>query len=271
MKRNVFFILALAGFVWSCSTPETPKTTVLNYYTPYNGTPEYLNGQIKSVKEISYRAIEKDGSFEKGDELTSKELNELGWSVDYITTFDTDGNVVQTKYMLDDNKFNTWDVESHNGKIVKATFTRADTVHYYHEIEYIGLNEKISQYSMPNDELTITYNVEKGENGIYNNKVEWFNPENELLGYNLFKSDENGRILGYKRFNVQDSLTTSTELDYNDKGFFTKQTISDGGGSVSSSIDLQYLTYDELGNWLTSVGALNNGPKLIFERTYEYY
>lgn len=270
MKKNVFLILILAGFIWSCSTPETPKTTRLSYYTSYNFTPEFLNGQLKTVQELSYWAKENNGTYGKGAKVTAKELGELNWTLDCISSFDKDGNVVQTKYLLDDNKFNIWKIESLNGKMIKATFTGNDTVRSYQKIDYLGSEMKVSNYKLPEDELTQKFDISTNEAGIAN-KLEIFSPEDELLSYFLYEINDENRVIGYKRYNAQDSLLFYSELSYNDKGFFTKHTTFDGEGKVLSGIEIEYLTYDDHGNWLTVTGAAFDGPKLIFERTYEYY
>ena len=270
MKKNVFLILALVGLIWSCSTPDEPGTTLLSYYTSYNFTPEFLNGQLKSEQELSYWATENNDSYEKGAKLTAEELQELGWTLDCISSFDMDGNIVQTKYFLDDNRFNIWDVESLDGKIVKATYTGNDTVRSYQKLDYEGSTMMVSNYKLPEDELTRNFEITTNEAGIAT-KLELFTPENELISYFLYELNDENRVIGYKRFNAQDSLLTYSELTYNDEGFFTKHTSFDGEGKVLSGIDLEYLTYDDNGNWLTVIGAAFDGPKLIFERKYEYY
>ena len=151
MKKNLLIVLILAGLIWSCSTPEEPKTTILSYYTSYNFTPEFLNGQLKTVQELSYWTKENNDSYEKGAKLTAKELQELNWTLDCITSFDRDGNVVKTKYLLDDNKFNNWEVESVNGKMTKATFTGNDTVRSYQKIDYRESAMTVSNYKLPED------------------------------------------------------------------------------------------------------------------------
>ena len=270
MKKNLLLIFVIAGLGWNCSTPDEPKTTILSYYTSYNFTPEFLNGQVKSVKEQSYWAKENNGTYEKGAKLSAKELQELRWTLDCISTFNIDGNIVKTTYLLDDNKHNTWDVESLNGKLVKATFTANDTTRTYQEIEYQDNNMLVSSYKLPENELTRNFAISCNDAGIAK-KLELLSPENELLGYFLYEPNEENRIVAYKRYNAQDSLLTYSELTYNDKGFFTKNTSFDGNGTTISGIDLEYLTYDEYGNWLTVMGAATDGPKLFFEREYEYY
>lgn len=270
MKKNVFSIFVFALLIWSCSTPEEPKTTILSFYTSYNFTPEFLNGQLKTVQELSYWATESDGSYEKGAKLTAQELQELGWTLDCISSFDRDGNVVKTKYLMDDNLFETWDIESMNGNMVKATFTSNDTARTYQMIDYEGSNMVVSAFKLPEDELTRHFNITTNEAGIAN-KLEMFNPKDELLSYFLYELNDANRVIGYKRYNAQDSLLSFSELTYNDKGFFTKHTTFDGEGNVLQGIELEYLTYDDHGNWLTVTGAAFDGPKLFFERDYEYY
>jgi hypothetical protein len=270
MKKKLFLILFCLGLIWSCSTPETPKTTLLYNYTPYRFSPEFLNGQVKSVKERTYWATDINGTIEKGDLLTTQEKQDLRYTLDFDAFFDEDGNIIQCKYLLDDDKFNSWDIENVDGKMVKANFTMNDTIRTSQKIEYVNGAMLVSSYRMPENELVQKINFTLNESGVAK-KVEWTNPEGELRGYYLFELNENSLITGNKRFNGKDSLLSYTNKTYDDKGFNTSIKSYDGNDEVNWDGKFEYLTYDEQGNW-TSLRAANDGElKLIVEREYEYY
>lgn len=270
MKKFVLPFLVLAGFIFCYSTPEKPKRTLLYNYTPYDYAPEFLNGQVKSVKELSYWAIDNNGTIEKGALVTTKEKNELRYTLDYIAQFDNDGNITECKYFLDDNKFNIWDVECSDGKVVKATYTGNDTLRGYQSIDYDGLNKKISVFRLPEDTLVRNVNVFNNKAGIVN-RSEIYNHENELLYYELYKTNEINRITEFKRYNAKDSLLTVFHMTYNDKGFNSGLKSFDGNGDVDWDGKFEYLSYDEYGNW-TSMLTSNDGElKFVMEREYDYY
>lgn len=270
MKKNVFFIFILAAFIWSCSTTETPKTTVLYYYTPYNYAPEFLNGQVKSVKESTYWVTENDGKLEKGALVTTKEKQAARFTLDFIAHFDVDGNISQVKYLLDDNKYNSWDIESLDGKMVKASFTRDDTLRSYQKIEYHDIGETITSYRMPEETHYRTYKATINEAGIVT-KLEVYNADNEKIGYSLSELNENNRVMHFKRFNPKDSLLSQTKMTYGDNGFYDTLRSFDGNGEVNWDGEFEYLSYDEKGNW-TSTKTVHDGElKFIIEREYEYY
>lgn len=271
MRKNLFLILFCTGLIWSCSTPpETTETTLLNLYTPYRFSPEFLKGQVKSVKERTYWAINNNGTIEKGDLVTTEEKRELQYTLDFDAHFDKDGNILQCKYLLDENKFNSWDIVIVDGKMVEATFTMDDTVRTTQEIKYANGTMTALSYRMPDKELVRETNIVLNEQGV-TEKVEWSNPENELLGYYLFELNENNMVVGNKRFNAKDSLLSYAEYTYDDKGFNTSTKSFDAEGNVEWDGEFEYLAYDEKGNW-TSMKASNDGElKLIFEREYEYY
>lgn len=270
MKKNLFLILVIAGLIWGFSTPEPTKKTLLSIFTPYNIVPEHLNGQVKSVKERSYWAVDNNGTIEKGKLVTTEEKRELRYALDFDAHFDKNGDVVQCKYILDDGKFNAWDIEYLDGKIVKATFTRDDTIRTSQKFEYLSNGLKIFTYKVPENELLRTTNSENNEQGFVK-KLEWSNAENELLGYILFDLNELNRVTGYKRYNGTDSLLSYTEYTYDDRGFANSTKLYDTNGNIDWDGAYENLSFDEYGNWTTST-AINDGKLTLFcEREYEYY
>lgn len=263
-------MLLTAGLVWNCTAPEETKTTLLYYYTPYSYAPEFLNGQVKSVSERTYWATDNNGELQKGDLVTTEEKQAARFTLDFIAHFDMDGNINQVKYILDNNKFNFWNIENLDGKLVKASFIRDDTVRYYQKIEHEGLSETITNYRMPEDQLFRTYELIKNEAGIAT-QLDYYNAENEKLGYGTYELNDMNRVINYKRFNAKDSLLAQTKMTYGEDGFYLTLVSSDGNGIVDWDGKFEYLAYDERGNWTSSKTIHDGELKFIIERKYEYY
>ncbi|MBE0653705.1 MAG: hypothetical protein IH594_07900, partial [Bacteroidales bacterium] len=87
MKTSKMFLFLVLVLFSGCKGDEPVKTVTLSFYTPYQDIPEKLNGQIKSVKEMNYWAIEKNGNFEPGELITRKDRDSLQWSSDFTAYF----------------------------------------------------------------------------------------------------------------------------------------------------------------------------------------
>lgn len=270
MKKNFFLILALVIFTWSFSVQKSSKTTLLSYYTPYNNAAEHLFGQVKSVKERAYWAVDNNGAIVKGKVVTTKEKNELGYTLDFDAHFDRNGNIVHSKYILDDNKFNSLDIDYLDNKMLKATYTSDDTVRYYQNIEYSNEKLKVSTFDALENKLVRTTDRKLNDEG-FTRYIEWSNSEGELMGYTKYKLNELNRVIGYKRYNAKDSLQSYAEYTYSNNGFGQTTKAYDDNGNIVWDAVYENLTYDDHGNWTTSIAKNDGKLTLFFEREYEYY
>lgn len=257
----------------ACNKEEAVLTTALQYLTPYGNYPEFLSGQIKTVEQMSYWAIEKDGVYEKGDLVTRKERDSLNGSSDFKVYYNEDGVHLRTDYYSYERKINSWITDVEDGLMVKSTWVTNDTNRVYIIFGNDEAGHYVSgeRYRAGVDTLINRYSFLTNENGVITeSKV--FNSKGDLTYTYKFTLTENNLTESLKTYSSKDSLISDSKCVYNDKGFSTKVDRLNGIGEIRWTNEFEYTEYDDMENWLSATGVLRNGTLFIItERIYEYY
>jgi len=93
MKQLSLLLVCIALMLTSCKKPQSAKTTVIGWWTPYYFMPEQLNGKVKSVKEQNYWASIKDGNSLRVDSSLPPTESTL------------DGQTISMSYLMKTDKF----------------------------------------------------------------------------------------------------------------------------------------------------------------------
>lgn len=272
MKTINLVILCFLLLISGCTTPETEKTTVLQYYSPYRNAPEFLTGQIKSIKEYNYWAVENNGVMVKGDIISRIERDSIMWSYDFACFFDEEGLLNKTIYSIDNEEIGIWNLEYTNNLISKAVWSIQDTVRFYH-IHHHDENNFLSSgedYNGLNDSLVNKLKFKCNDAGfITESKV--YNANNDLLNTYTYLRDKNNLTKELARHNKSDSLMYTYLWTYNEKGFYVNLKKIDANNQIARSYTVEYTKYDEMGNWTGLIINEEDRIRIIAERTYEYY
>lgn len=267
-------MLMLVGLVLStgCKEKEHEKTTALFYFTPYSTSPEYLKGQLKSVKELNYWAVEKNGKYEPGNLITRKERDSLTWSSDFTAFYNESGVLTKIDYVTYDWKINSWVTENENNLLTKATYIVQDTPKYYYKLLYNekGMHIEDQRYRSGVDTLLNKNLLTPDEKGNFV-EIKSFDSSGKLTSKDNFTWNDSNLVTGFMSYNSSDSLLNSAKGEYNDKGFYTKAEYLNGKGEIIRIIKMDYTEYDEHGNWLSALIYDNDKPAFICRRVYEYY
>jgi len=271
MRKFFGLISIIAVLSIGCKEKEQPKTTALFLFTPYQDSPEYLNGQIKSVKELNYWAIEKDGQFTAGNLITQKERDSLNWSGDFTAFYNPDGVIEKIDYVTYDMKTNSWKMEIADNLITKATWIRLDTPQSYYIFGYFQKKQtSATGYRMKDSSLLLKGEITYGEKGNHD-KIKNYNSKGMLTGYNTYLWNDKSLVYEVKNFTGKDSLISSSGMEYNDRGFYIKAEYKDGKGGIVRTVKMDYKTFDDKGNWLTVVIYDGDKPVIFAKREYTYY
>lgn len=272
IMKKLFTLFLVIILVTGC-TPPAPEThqVEIGLYTSYFMFPETLNGKVKTVTEINYMAVEKDGKYVKDIPLTVKARDTIGWTPDFQLMYDESGNLLYSADIDENDKvLLNWDITIQENKMVKAELTREDTLRWVAKLTYneVGVLTKVDQFRMPVDTLVNQFIIISDENG---NFTEWQfqNSGGEPTGKNMFTVNLEGKRTGYKYFNKDGEQTFEQQFTYNENGNMIKQVIIDKEGEKSVS-DYTYNDTDEMGNW-TSVLGIGEDQAIITERTITYY
>ncbi len=272
MRKLAILVLLGASMLTACKEKEQEKTTALFYFTPYSDFPEYLKGQLKSVKEFNYWAIEKDGQVVPGELITQKERDSLNWSSDFTAYYNEAGVPSRVDFVTYDWKINSWVIDIEDNLMTKATWIKMDTPRYYYKPVYDANRNHIEStgYRYGTDTLIQKVTLAYDQNGKHN-AVNYFNYKGEPTGRNSFIYNEKSLVSEYNYHNSSDSLTSETKIEYNENGFYTRAEYLDGKGNVNMTLKVEYIEFDDRGNWIAA--SIRSNEKLTYycKREYVYY
>jgi len=274
MKKNTFISGLIMLIVCSCAQQKPVDKTVLGIGTDYIYSPETLTGKIKELKETNYWAVEKDGKITKGNPISWKDLDSVGFSKNLVACFDDNGALTRYDLVDEDNLIrNSFVGTIENGKIIRWDFKSKDSTTQYVIPEYDSHGYFIGgkMYNPIADTLVMSFIITNNEKGNYT-KLEYFNFKNLKESYQVFSLNGLGKVLETKFFNKYDTLRQTFINTYNDKGFLATQTVNIERPKSTVNWEVQDLLFDNHGNWLQCYSNANKGEfKLFTERIYVYY
>jgi hypothetical protein len=254
MKRlilTLFCIAILAG----CTMQKKPEAkTELSFGTPYNFSPEFLNGHVKSVVEKAYWASEQDGEYIQGNHITQKERDSLGYSDDFIVYFDSLGTTQKVEYLDDEGiAYGYWELKSEDGKITRAQWFQGDSSSTYWRYTYddSGNITKAERFRLGADTLLNGANVtslkkwqwtiaqfynSKGDPG--NTTTREFN--DMALVTHIETKDPEGKVISWWK-------------DTYDEGGMTTGTTGMSSDSTMYDYEMKYTEFDEMDNFLKRI------------------
>lgn len=273
MKRLTIFFISILILFTGCKEQQPAVKTKLGIFTPYANSPEYHNGKLKSIKEEYFWAVEKDSQIEKGNLLTDKDIDSISWSSDFEAFYNEEGVLNKINYFDDERKAGGfWVTTIENSKIIRGDWTYKDTARYYFKVSYDeqGNFSEGERYRAMSDTLLNTYLFKTDQNGNILETITQ-NYLGEITYKITYRWNEEGLMTEQNNFAKGDSLTYNRRFTYNEQGYVITDDIYDGKMKVTDSYIIEYLKYDDQGNWLQNVYHYNDKPFIVIERTYIYY
>lgn len=273
MKKFTLFGLTIALIIGGCAKNKPIETTVLGMWTNYYLIPATLKGKIKSIKELNFWAIEKDGKITKGELMTRKDLDSIGSTPNFIAHFDDKGTLIKHDVLDGENIVESIVGIVENGKCIRFDNIVKDTTTYYIIPEYdnLGFLVGANVYKPSVDTITEKYIFSHDSKGNFT-KFEYFNYKGQKTGYNVLSPDEKGNVLVSKYYNKADSLRSTMTNTYTDNGSIIKQQVFNEKQKITGTWDYKDLKLDNHDNVIESYANVNNGEYKIFtERFYIYY
>ena len=234
MEKIILVILSVLCLV-SCNQSEKKNDL----------TEENLKGKVKSIKETTYKAIEKFGQIEKGDVLV-------------------DSSAVYTDY----GRFKIYNEKGN--KIEENRYNSDGSLYYKVTYKYDGKGNKIEvNHYDSNGSLILKYTYKYDENG---NKIEecWYNEDGSLIVKFTPKYDENGNMMEVNNYDSDGSLHKKFTYKYDEKGNKIEINNYNSDGRLDSKTTYKY-EYDKNNNWTQRIEYKNTIPNSITERIIEYY
>ncbi|MDO8805852.1 MAG: hypothetical protein Q7R35_15635 [Elusimicrobiota bacterium] len=272
-------VLLLVVFMASFSFAAEPKN---------DWSEMKLMGKVKSIRQLSYLAVEKDGKAQKRsrpDEVTSRGYDS------FKIVFNTKGNKIEKQWLKLDGSLETrhtykYDakgrliverrVGEQQGKCVskydakgnktqescsdQVEGTESKSIYKYDEKG--NLIEQNCADCSPESKTTYKYD-EKG------NLAEATSEKDDFLAY-VSKYDESGNPVEQNAYDLGSPTSKFVNI-YDEKGNLTEMKSYATDGNLNSTTTYKY-NYDTAGNWVQQIeydGAAT--PKYILERTIKYF
>jgi hypothetical protein len=272
MRKLISTMLVVMLVFSGCSQKET-KTTVLTWGTGYSVTPEFLKGNIKEVIQNSFWATVKDGKVEKGALMTLKNYQDSGWIGGFHAAFNDAGKLIRCDY-FGDNQTVDWSIANDfkDGRVEKENWIRKDTVFansyfHYNEKGFPDSVRMVNALADTSNQFLVMVYDEKGN--ITRQNI--LNSKGILQWHYIRTNTDEGRVtkLVYY-YQKNDSIQFQQIYTYNDHGFCDSNKGLDKKNKLVIDLTGNY-TYDDKGNWITTVWSKNGKPWAIDERSYIYY
>ncbi|MCO6460036.1 MAG: hypothetical protein J5I59_01425 [Saprospiraceae bacterium] len=226
-----------------------------------------LQGKIKSVKEISYEAIDQSG------EITKGQRSSPNWWKDSYTVFDKDGNATEEILYRAD------------GRIWTKSIFHYDAQNRRIETEVLGANlkpwyKKLTKYNdsdKPIEDILYKAGDTLGSKWLYKydnkgNKIleERFHPDGKLSIKSTFKYNDKGYKIEETMFNSEGGQIFKWVSHYDDRGLKVEEYYYNSKNTLDAKEIYQY-KLDNHNNWIKKVIFYGDQPKFIILRDIEYF
>ena len=255
-----------------CMNNKPAAYTILGDYTPYNAFPEKLNGKVEKVIEKNYWTIPDGETFKKGNRITIKDRDSIGWTNDFEVIYDVTGGLVSYIGIDENDKtISKWELLRENGLLTSAKATENDTVRMNQKIKCNTGGEvaEIGYYRPVVDTLVGTFIItssEKKDTVTY----QFVNFKGKKGGKNINLYNGEGQFLRRETYDMDGTFTGSVEVKYNDKGKLSELSFYDKDRKSAGVNHFTY-EYDQKGNWTKAIAKDDRGFVVIEERTYTYF
>jgi len=271
MKKIIFLLVLVILMAIGCKNEKPSEFTMLPDYTT-SMYPEKLVGRVEKMTEKNYWAIPDGEKYKKGNPISMKELDSLGWTEDFEVVFDNTGLLV-TISGIDETARTIWVNEflKENNVYTERKLFENDTLKFYDKLkcDENGNIIEITGFRAPEDTVIVTTKkIINAKGDTIENQ--WFNNKGELAGKRINIYDDlhqRRQVTGYDK---DGNYQWRCEDIYNEKGKPSKRTWYDKEENISSVEEFTY-EYDKKGNWVIEYYKDEKNHISIMERTYTYF
>jgi hypothetical protein len=285
MKTKSFLLLCLIsgiGFtqLFSQKNSRQEVFTKLGEPAPVQ---DKLNGRVEKVVFKIYWGKGTGEKIAKGNHITARERDSLGWFYDFEAVFDNVGDhiiyyntlndndkpVTKYHFIRENNKIvlSKWTL----GKVTKMAFggysaTNGCTKYIYNEK---GLLIKKEDCLAVNDSLLYSFTIKCNEAADEIETQAYDGKGNFLRKWSTEYNDKSMPIGGIY-YGQDGNIASLYKYTYNDKGKISEMTMFNKENMVTGNAKYTYLEYDSNGNWIKC--GLEYGPFTTYsERTITYF
>ena len=251
-----------------------------------------LQGKVKQIVELQYRAVEQFGKAEKGDLY-----REAGW--DMIMLFNEQGYYQNISYMdSHGNEVGTVNyIYNAQNELIEENNYDAEGNFSDKNIYSYDEKRRVNQVMGVNRDGGLTGSVlTEYDDKMKQQTVASYNARGKLLYKELRTVDKNGFPLETKIYDAENNLVNHRKERFNSAGLREKLTVFSSEGNVLMEISFKYdkqenlisqegidengeaylpvryeYLFDKQGNWTKRFEYVGVKPTFILERQIEYY
>lgn len=227
MKKILLLTLCLTAISCNNNTAKEPS--------------KEFNGNVKGLKEFTYRASEKFGEPTVGELLLS-----------HISEYESDGKIIKVEKIIkvgyDDEGFKNVSKYEYTDKGQKAKRSSFDTD---------GELTEVSKFEYNNKEQEI--------------KTSSFDIDGELKSVVKTEYNDKGQEVKYSHYDNEGEITWVSTFEYNDRGNVTTTSSFGEDGELESVLEYKYIKFDGEDNWLERESYVKNKISSIDKREFIYW
>jgi len=259
IKRNrllfiglLILLIAAVGFGYTFL-----KTEIQNSLTIEN-----IKGDVKTLSEYSFTALDKIDGIKKG------QLKRNDGGADYQKTYNLSGNLIE--YLNLKNQTTIKSIYDDKQNIVEEISTDIDSVFLFtNKYKYDSDNniiEKTQYDSVGTFNSKYTYRHDSNKNIIERN---FYNSKKNLEGRLSYKYDTNNKLLENSKYDSAGNLKFKFTYIHDLNGNVIEKNVFDSSEKLKSKFTYEY-KLDNNNNWVQCVEFENSLPTYILVRKIEY-
>jgi hypothetical protein len=272
MKKLIFLSVMVLIAAAGCKEKKTADYTRIGDLTQIGPWQEKLNGKVESIIEKLYWAVPESDTFIKGARATKHEIDSLGFTYDFKTVYDINGDLVSYVTMDEnDQPIYRWDLSKVDNILARAEYRSGDALKEYAKIKCDDKGIPVLYEFFDPGSDTLISKVEFEDRDFRDTvHVRYYNRKGELTQYQVEVYNDLGLLTDSWVYAPDGSLLDSIIFKYNDRGFVSQISYPDKNKNMIIGDYLKY-EYDDMGNWVRMVYSDTTNNAVITERVYTYF
>lgn len=226
-----------------------------------------LKGNVKSIKETSYEAIQKDGKIVPGKRAKPS------WKKDTYRGFNRKGEIIEELiYNTDGSLRSICTLKTLNKNSVAASIFKPSGELKFRQItNYNDQGKLVEKVRFNLDGETLVRNLYLyNENGNRIEDLQYLNSQENPSIKTTYKYDMHGNKVEEYMYNPEGRLIAKWLSKYDEQNSLVEENYYYADGNLSAQEVYSY-EFDKKGNWIQQIVVSNDVPKYIVIREIRYY
>lgn len=252
----VIFSIAFLGSTSSCSDSQFSDLDELK-----------LKGKVKSIKETSFEAIEKDG------EIITGKRAKPSWKKDSYRGFNRKRELTEELIYNSNGSLRSISTfkSLNNNSVLESIFQPTGELKFKQIANFNDNGKLVEKIRFNLDGETLVRNLYLyDENGNRIEDKQYFNTDKDPSIKTEYKYDALGNKIEEYMYNPEDNLIAKWFSKYDDQNSLVEENYYYADGSLSAQ-EIYFYEFDKKGNWIQQIVVSQGVPKYIVIREIRYY